>query len=206
MMEDKIAQMLIKSGCYVNSKDIKEDIIKTPNGDSVSAYLSCRLAISDVKVRNEIENELAKTIKEKFSAKVTIVGMATAGITWAYAIAQKLELPLLYIRSSEKSYGLKGLIEGNLKYISKKAIIVDDVLYTGNTIQRGIEILNKNGIETVGVACIATLGDKVEENLLNDNINIVSLTNYKSILNSALKEKIINEKEYESMKLIYEEK
>lgn len=206
MKEDKIAQMLIKSGCYVNSKDIKEDIIKTPNGDSVSAYLSCRLAISDVKVRNEIENELAKTIKEKFSEKVTIVGMATAGITWAHAIAQKLELPLLYIRSSEKSYGLKGLIEGNLKYISKKAIIVDDVLYTGNTIQRGIEILNKNGIETVGVACIATLGDKVEENLLNDNINIVSLTNYKSILNSALKEKIINEKEYESMKLIYEEK
>lgn len=206
MMEDKIAQMLIKSGCYVNSKDIKEDIIKTPNGDSVSAYLSCRLAISDVKVRNEIENELAKTIKEKFSEKVTIVGMATAGITWAHAIAQKLELPLLYVRSSEKSYGLKGLIEGNLKYISKKAIIVDDVLYTGNTIQRGIEILNKNGIETVGVACIATLGDKVEENLLNDNINIVSLTNYKSILNSALKEKIINEKEYESMKLIYEEK
>lgn len=206
MMEDKIAQMLIKSGCYVNSKDIKEDIIKTPNGDSVSAYLSCRLAISDVKVRNEIENELAKTIKEKFSEKVTIVGMATAGITWAHAIAQKLELPLLYIRSSEKSYGLKGLIEGNLKYISKKAIIVDDVLYTGNTIQRGIENLNKNGIETVGVACIATLGDKVEENLLNDNINIVSLTNYKSILNSALKEKIINEKEYESMKLIYEEK
>ena len=206
MMEDKIAQMLIKSGCYVNSKDIKEDIIKTPNGDSVSAYLSCRLAISDVKVRNEIENELAKTIKENFSEKVTIVGMATAGITWAHAIAQKLELPLLYIRSSEKSYGLKGLIEGNLKYISKKAIIVDDVLYTGNTIQRGIEILNKNGIETVGVACIATLGDKVEENLLNDNINIVSLTNYKSILNSALEEKIINEKEYESMKLIYEEK
>ena len=206
MMEDKIAQMLIKSGCYVNSKDIKEDIIKTPNGDSVSAYLSCRLAISDVKVRNEIENELAKTIKEKFSEKVTIVGMATAGITWAHAIAQKLELPLLYIRSSEKSYGLKGLIEGNLKYISKKAIIVDDVLYKGNTIQRGIEILNKNGIETVGVACIATLGDKVEENLLNDNINIVSLTNYKSILNSALEEKIINEKEYESMKLIYEEK
>ena len=41
---------------------------------------------------------------------------------------------------------------------------------------------------------------------MNDNINIVSLTNYKSILNSALKEKIINEKEYESMKLIYEEK
>lgn len=206
MMEDKIAQMLIKSGCYLNSKDIKEDIIKTPNGDSVSAYLSCRLAISDVKVRIEIENEFAKTIKEKFSEKVTIVGMATAGITWAHAIAQKLELPLLYIRSSEKSYGLKGLIEGNLKYVSKKAIIVDDVLYTGNTIQRGIEILNKNGIETVGVACIATLGDKVEENLLNDNINIVSLTNYKSILNSALEEKIINEKEYESMKLIYEEK
>lgn len=29
---------------------------------------------------------------------------------------------------------------------------------------------------------------------------------YKSILNSALEKKIINENEYESMKLIYEEK
>ncbi len=205
-MEDKIAKVLIKSECYVNCRNIKEDTIKTPNGDSVNAYLSCRLSISNVNVRNKIENELTKLVKEKFDEKVTIVGMATAGITWAHAIAQNLELPLLYIRSSEKTYGLKGLIEGNKKYASKKAIIVDDVLYTGNTIQKGIEILKQNGIETVGIACIATLGNKVMQNLTDQNLKIVNLTNYKSILNSALEENIINEKEYKNMKLIYEEK
>ena len=139
-MKDKVAEILIKSGCYVNSKKTDDDMIETPNGDKVNAYLSCRLVISNAKAREEIEKRLSKLVEEKFDSNITIVGMATAGITWAHAIAKSLELPMLYIRSSEKTYGLKGLIEGNLKYASRNAIIVDDVLYTGNTINRGIEI------------------------------------------------------------------
>ena len=205
-MKDKIAEILIKSGCYVNSKKTNDNLIKTPNGDKVNAYLSCRLVISNAKAREEIEKRLSKLVEEKFDSNITIVGMATAGITWAHAIAKSLELPMLYIRSSEKTYGLKGLIEGNLKYASRNAIIVDDVLYTGNTINRGIEILREVGINTVGVSCIATLGKKVEENFENKDIEVESLTNYKNILKEALDNNVVDEKEYENLKKIYEGK
>lgn len=205
-MKDKVAEILIKSGCYVNSKKTDDDMIETPNGDKVNAYLSCRLVISNAKAREEIEKRLSKLVEEKFDSNITIVGMATAGITWAHAIAKNLELPMLYIRSSEKTYGLKGLIEGNLKYASRNAIIVDDVLYTGNTINRGIEILRDVGINTVGVSCIATLGKKVEENFENKDIEVASLTNYKNILKEALDNNVVDEKEYENLKKIYEGK
>lgn len=205
-MKDKVAEILIKSGCYVNSKKTDDDMIETPNGDKVNAYLSCRLVISNAKAREEIEKRLSKLVEEKFDSNITIVGMATAGITWAHAIAKSLELPMLYIRSSEKTYGLKGLIEGNLKYASRNAIIVDDVLYTGNTINRGIEILRDVGINTVGVSCIATLGKKVEENFENKDIKVASLTNYKNILKEALDNNVVDEKEYENLKKIYEGK
>ena len=205
-MKDKVAEILIKLGCYVNSKKTDDDMIKTPNGDKVNAYLSCRLAISNAKAREEIEKGLTKLVEEKFDSNITIVGMATAGITWAHAIAKNLELPMLYIRSSEKTYGLKELIEGNLKYASRNAIIVDDVLYTGNTINRGIEILRDVGINTVGVSCIATLGKKVDENFENKDIEVASLTNYKNILKEALDNNVVDEKEYENLKKIYEGK
>ena len=38
----EIAKLLIKSNCYVNTKKSGQNVIKTSNGDSVPAYLSCR--------------------------------------------------------------------------------------------------------------------------------------------------------------------
>ena len=130
--------------------------------------------------------------------------MATAGITWAHAIASKFKLPLLYIRSSEKGYGLKGLIEGDINKAFKKAIIVDDVLYTGETISKAQEILKGTDIRVVGVACIATLNDKSEKKLNELNIRVISLTNYKNILKKAKDKELLNDKEYIIMKNIYE--
>lgn len=201
---DSIANILIKSGYYVQASKTKDKIIKTPNGDIVPAYLSCRLAISNVEDREKIEEELTKKVKLEFGDDITIVGMATAGITWAHAIAQSLKMPLIYIRSSEKEYGLKGLIEGDIEKTYKKAIIVDDILYTGNTINKAQKILKEKGFEIVGVVCIATLRYKTVEQLKNQNIKVIDLTNYKNILEKARGNNILNEEEYNIMKHIYE--
>ena len=205
-MEDSISEILVKSECYVNSNKTNYTMIKTANGDKVIAYLSCRLAISNVEVRKKIEDGLIEQIQKRFTNDVTIVGMATAGIPWAHAVAEKLELPLLYLRSSEKEYGLKGLIEGNMKFATKKAIIIDDVLYTGNTVKKAQKVLTENGIKTVGVACIASLRDSTCEELIKQQIKVVKLTDYRKLITSALNNKVLNENEYNFMKKIYEEK
>lgn len=205
-MEDEIANMLIKSGCYINTNKENKERIKLPDGNSVIAYLSCRLAISNIKLREKLENELSKKIKNEFDDDITIIGMATAGITWGHAIAQNLHLPMLYMRSSEKTYGLKGLIEGNTEYATKKVVIVDDTIHTGNTIHKAKEILKQYNMKLIGVACIAILTEDAINELYKENIKVISLTKYKSIIKEALKENVLNEEEYEIMKRIYENK
>ena len=203
-MKDNISKMLIKYGCYVNASRNNCEKIVLPNGERVIAYLSCRLAISNVELREIIEEQLANKIKQTFNNDITIMGMATAGISWAHGIAQKLKLPMLYMRSNEKSYGLKGLIEGNIEYATKKVVIVDDIIYTGNTINKAKEELKKYGMDLVGIACIVTLGNKKEKEIKKENIEVIKLTDYNHILNAALEMKVLNDQEYKIMKENYE--
>ena len=62
------------------------------------------------------------------------------------------------------------------------------------------------GIDTVGISCIATLGKRVTETLEDKNIEVINLTNYKNILKEALDNNIVDKKEYENLKKIYEGK
>lgn len=194
-----IADKLIETGCYIKT----DDTFKTTYGDEVIAYLCCRLAISNVEVRQYIIEELAKQIHDRYGNDVTIAGMATAGIPWAIGVAEKLNCPLLYIRSKPKDYGLKNLIEGNLDYVNNKIIIMDDILYTGKTAQIGIDALEEKNLNVVDIATIVKLSDTAEKNIISKNIDVSYLTDYKEILDSALDNNILNEKEKNIMLNVY---
>ena len=197
-----IAKYLIDSGCYI--KD--ENAISTTYGDQVLAYLCCRLAISNVRVREKIIDELACDIYERYGSKTTIAGMATAGIPWAAGVAQKLSSPLLYLRSTPKEYGLKSLIEGSLAYVTDKIVVMDDVLYTGQTAQIGIDALQKEKQNVVGISTIVKLSDKAEKKFTDNNIDVSYLTDYEEILDAAYKKQILNETEKIKMLKFYKSK
>lgn len=199
-MED-IAKLLIESGCYI--KNNTNDKISTTYGDQVLAYLCCRLAISNVEVRQKIINELAKVIYNKYGNGITIAGMATAGIPWATGVAEKLNTPLLYLRSTPKEYGLKNLVEGNLKYSTDKIVVMDDVLYTGQTVQIGINALQEKGLEVVGVSMLAKLSEQAEQRFIANNIDVTCLTNYEEILDAALQNGIVDQGEKVKMLKFY---
>lgn len=196
----KIAEHLVKTGCYIRTADSKFD---TTHGDQVLAYLCCRLAISNVEVREEIIEELARTIYDNYGSNITVAGMATAGIPWAAGVAEKLSIPLLYIRSKPKEYGLKSLIEGNLQYATEQIIVMDDVLYTGQTAQIGIDALQEKGLEVVGISTLAKLSEKAEKKFKNNSIDVSYLTDYDEILDVVTEEKIINDKEKIKMLRFY---
>ncbi len=195
----EIAKELIKTGCYI--KTDKE--FKTTYGGQVIAYLCCRLAISNVEVRKKVINELTKEIYESYGDKITIAGMATAGIPWATGVAEKLNSPLLYLRSTPKEYGLKNLVEGNLKYATKRVVVMDDVLYTGQTAQIGINALQEKGLDVVGISTIAKLSDNTEKKFIKNDIDVKYLTDYEEILDVALDNKILNETEKVKMLTFY---
>lgn len=198
----EIANDLVKSGCYVKN----ESKITTTCGDEVIAYLCCRLAISNVEIRRKIIKELSMMLKNKYGNDITIAGMATAGIPWATGVAEELSIPMLYLRSKPKEYGLSNLIEGNLEYVTKRIVVMDDVLYTGQTAKKGINALKERGYEVVAVSTIVKLSDQAELNFKKDNIDVCYLTDYNEILDAAFDEKIINDKDKKVLLKLYRSK
>ena len=75
-------------------------------------YCDNRLTMSYPEIRNDIAEAFAAIIREQYPDAEVIAGTATAGIPHAAWVAQKLNLPMAYIRDKAKGHGKENLIEG----------------------------------------------------------------------------------------------
>ena len=78
-------------------------------------YCDNRLTLSVPEVRDDIENAIAQTVKEKYPQAEILMGTSTAGIAHAAIAAHILGLPMGYVRGSNKDHGRKNAIEGRLE-------------------------------------------------------------------------------------------
>src|SRR6478735_1726659 len=75
-------------------------------------YCDNRLTMSYPEIRNDIAEAFAAIIRDQYPDAEVIAGTATAGIPHAAWVAQKLNLPMAYIRDKAKGHGKENLIEG----------------------------------------------------------------------------------------------
>ena len=66
----------------------------------------------------------------------SVAGISMGGIVLATLIAKEYEKDLGVIRNKKKGYGLDKTVEGVL---SGKVLLVDDVIYSGNSIKNAIK-------------------------------------------------------------------
>ena len=201
--KERAADILIDNECYVNTNHTDEDPILLPDGSAMPVYLSCRRLFSRVRGRKEVETALAETVQQKFPGTDLVIGLATAGIGWGHAVASQLDLPFAYVRSSAKGYGMGKLVEGDPTEGSR-AVIVDDVLYSGKSLFTAIDALeDEMNIQTVGAASIITLNGGGVEEYEEKGIPATSLTDYQHLVDSAKSRGIISGEEYNQMANIY---
>ena len=79
--------------------------------------------------------------------------MATGAIPIGTMIADKLSLPLGYVRSSKKAHGKGSLIEGGVDS-RMPVLVVEDLINQGASIIKGIESLTEESYQVVGVVSI----------------------------------------------------
>ena len=120
-------------------------------------YCDNRLTLGYPHVRNYIENELAKLIKEKFPEVEGIMGTSTAGIAHAAIISEILELPMGYVRGKAKDHGRENLIEGRLVK-GQKVVVVEDLISTAKSCIEVVNNLREAGVEVLGIVSIFTYG------------------------------------------------
>ena len=158
-------------------------------------YCDNRKTLSYPTLRNFIKLELARTIIENFEEVTTIAGIATGAIAQGAMVAEELNLPFVYVRSAPKDHGLENLIEGDLKPKSK-VVIIEDLISTGKSSIKAIEAVRSAGCDVIGMIAIFTYGLSVsEEQFKEAKVRLITLCNYDSILDEALKIDYIDESE-----------
>ena len=73
-------------------------------------YCDNRKTLSYPALRNFVKLEICRTVLEKFGQVDAIAGVATGAIAQGALVAEELNLPFVYVRSSQKDNGLEKLI------------------------------------------------------------------------------------------------
>jgi orotate phosphoribosyltransferase len=142
---------------------------------------------------------LSRTIIENFENVTTIAGVATGAIAQGAMVADELNLPFVYIRSSPKDHGLENLIEGDLKPGSK-VVIIEDLISTGGSSLKAVEAVRNAGCDVVGMVAIFTYGfSTAEERFEEAKVKLITLCNYNAILDEAFRTNYIDESEIKTL-------
>lgn len=158
------------------------------SGIKSPVYCDNRLTLSDISVRNDVENGLAGLIKENYPEAEVLMGTSTAGIAHAAITAHILGLPMGYVRSGAKDHGRQNRIEGRLEK-GQKVVVVEDLISTGGSVIEVVEALREKGAEVIGIVSIFTYGMKKGLDRLKEaNVRNVSLTDFDAVVEAAAEE------------------
>ena len=196
-MERKIAKDLL---------DIKAVFLR-PNepftwasGIKSPIYCDNRLTLSYPNVRDDIEQGLAKLIREYYPECECLMGTATAGIAHAALVANILGLPMGYVRGGAKSHGRNNRIEGLVKP-GMKVIVVEDLISTGGSSLECVDALKDAGCEVIGMVAIFTYGlPKATANFNDKQCSFHTLTNYDALIEVAVENQYIQESDLIKLK------
>ncbi|WP_047984942.1 orotate phosphoribosyltransferase [Ornithinibacillus californiensis] len=145
-------------------------------------YCDNRITMSHPNVRKLITSAFVNLV-EKMETKPDIVaGCATAGIPHAAWLSDRLNLPMVYVRSQPKGHGKGNQIEGD-SVEGKKVLVIEDLISTGGSSLEAVDALRKAGAEVLEVMSIFTYGLKnAQTNFNNKDVSYQSLTNYDVLL------------------------
>ena len=95
-------------------------------------YNDNRLLLGSAEHRALVAQGFVSLIETHSIKPEVIAGTATAGIPPATSLADRLELPLIYVRGKAKGHGLKNRIEGRLNQ-GQSVLLIEDLISTGGS-------------------------------------------------------------------------
>ena len=150
----RIAGHLLRIGAVSLSPS---DPFTWASGRLSPVYCDNRLTLGYPEVRAEIARGFAGIIAAEQLACDVVVGTATAGIPHAAWLADRLDAPMAYVRSSAKAHGRGKQIEGLAPY-GAHAVVIEDLVSTGMSSTAILAPLRDAGVQVEAVMAIFTYG------------------------------------------------
>ena len=122
------------------------------SGKPSPTYIDCRKLISFPRIRSTLMDFLTVTVMRNagFEAFDNVTGGETAGIPFGAWVAERMALPMTYVRKKPKGYGRNARIEGDLSE-GQRVLLVEDLTTDG-----GSKISFVDAIRETGATCAHT--------------------------------------------------
>ncbi|NBT32660.1 MAG: orotate phosphoribosyltransferase [Rhodobacteraceae bacterium] len=182
------AGMLIEIGAiHFNAKEP----FTHASGKKAPTYIDCRKLISFPRIRSTLMDFLSVTIMREagFEAFDNIAGGETAGIPFGALVADRLALPMTYVRKKPKGYGRNARIEGVMTE-GQRVLLVEDLTTDGGSKLSFVDAIRETGATCNATAVIFYYGifEGVEQTLANHGVQLMHLCTWWDVL-SVAKEK-----------------
>ena len=162
-------------------------------------YCDNRIVLSFPKIRKLICDCFVEIIKKKYSDTELVAGVATGGIGMGMLIAEKLDLPFVYVRPQAKKHGRKNQIEGLIEK-NIKAIVIEDLISTGKSSLNAVDALKKEKVNVIGLISLFSYElEDAKKNISKSGLNYCSLSNFSDLIKIALSTNYIDTKQKEEI-------
>jgi orotate phosphoribosyltransferase len=163
-------------------------------------YCDNRKTLSFPRVRKYIRDAFVMVINEHYPDAELIAGVATGAISHGALVADRLELPFVYVRSGAKTHGLGNQIEGFYE-AGQKTVVIEDLISTGSSSLNAVRTLRDAGCQVLGLAAIFTYEFKKSvDAFIAENCRLNALTNYTTLIQTALETGHITEDMMETLR------
>lgn len=183
MTETQTQAAIIQQLLELQAIQVKPDVPFTyASGIKSPIYTDLRMTISKPALRKQIATGLSELIRQFYPTATVIGGVATAGIPHAAWVAEKLELPLIYVRSKPKDHGAGKQIEGALQ-AADQVVLIDDLISTGGSVLKAGKAVRQTPAQLLGVASIFSyqLPD-ARQNFATEETQLHSLIDYHQLI------------------------
>ena len=137
------ARMLLEIGAVNFNTDTPFTLA---SGLPSPSYIDCRKLISYPRIRATLMDFLTITVMRNagFEAFDNIAGGETAGIPFAALVAERMALPMTYVRKKPKGYGRNARIEGDMTE-GQRVLLVEDLTTDGGSKLSFVDAIRETG-------------------------------------------------------------
>lgn len=151
-------------------------------------YIDCRKLISYPRIRSTLMDFLTVTVMRNagFEAFDNIAGGETAGIPFAALVAERMALPMTYVRKKPKGYGKNARIEGTMTE-GDRVLLVEDLTTDGGSKLSFVDAIRDTGATCAHTAVIFyyNIFPETEKTLGDHGITLHHLCTWQDVLAEA---------------------
>ncbi|MBY3180846.1 orotate phosphoribosyltransferase [Rhizobium laguerreae] len=168
---------------------------KLSSGMASPVYIDCRKLLSFPRIRSTVMDFAASTLLRDagFEQFDCIAGGETAGIPFAALLADRLGLPMIYVRKQPKGHGRNAQIEGNMPEGSR-VLVIEDLTTAGGSMFKFIDAIRAaGGIVDHGIA-LFFYGIFGEQRFSDGKVRLHHIATWRNVLAVARKQKLFDDK------------